>query len=284
MPLNVERGAALAALMLLGACGQGGHAYAGGDVAIGAQAVGGPGASYAPPGAVQGAPVDDGSGSPRATSGQGDTGFDKVGYAAPLSGSAPGALGVAVDGLAPGAFIEVTALDSGHTVLLQVNSNAGTAPGTLIALSPAAQGALQLNAATPAVRVRQVNPSAQDQAAVLRGIAPVRLDAPEPLLAGLRHMLPAGGAASPPPPPRSGAGSAKPPAPMQRGTLYVQVAALSNAARAGDLARQLGGQVAAGGGLYRVQIGPFANRADAERKRAAVAVQGFPDARVFEKR
>ena len=290
MPLNVDRGAALAALMLLAACGHGGHAYAGGDVGIGAQAVSGPGTSYAPPGGVpaaQDGPVDDGSGAPRATSGQGDTAYDQVGYAAPMAGGAPGSLGLASAALSVGSYVEVTAIDTGHTVLLQVTSNAGAGGGTLIALSPAAMAALQLSGAAAPVRVRQVNPSAQDQAAVQRGIAPTRLDSPPPLLAGLRHMLPAAGVVAPPPPVRAGGGvsaGVKAPPPVARGTIYIQVAALSNAARAKDLAGQLGGTVVPGGGLYRVQIGPFATRADAERKRASVAGQGFPDARVFEKR
>lgn len=288
MPLNVDRVAALAALMLLAACGYGGHVYTGGDVGIGAQAVSGPGASYAPPGgapALQDGPVDDGSGVPRATSGQGDATYDQVGYAAPMAGTS--GLGMASSVLSVGTYVEVTALDSGHTVLLQVTSNAGIGSGTLIALSPAAISALQLTGANAAVRVRQVNPSAQDQAAVQRGIAPTRLDSPPPLLAGLRHMLPAAGGSAPPPPVRAGGGvsaGVKAPPPAVRGTIYIQVAALSNAARAKDLAGQLGGSVVPGGGLYRVQIGPYATRADAERKRADVAAHGFPDARVFEKR
>ncbi|WP_315760120.1 SPOR domain-containing protein [Sphingomonas sp. Y38-1Y] len=54
----------------------------------------------------------------------------------------------------------------------------------------------------------------------------------------------------------------------------VQVAALSNAANARKLAGQLGGRVREGGGLYRVQLGPFADRNAADRARTDLARRG----------
>ena len=61
----------------------------------------------------------------------------------------------------------------------------------------------------------------------------------------------------------------------------VQVAAVSSAARAQALAQELGGHVAAGGGIYRVQIGPFADMATAQRARDGAARRGYGDSRIF---
>ncbi|HCB75540.1 MAG TPA: hypothetical protein DEP91_05105, partial [Sphingomonas bacterium] len=46
---------------------------------------------------------------------------------------------------------------------------------------------------------------------------------------------------------------------------------MSSEANARALAAQLGGRVSAAGKLYRVQLGPFADRAAAEAARAAAA-------------
>ena len=54
----------------------------------------------------------------------------------------------------------------------------------------------------------------------------------------------------------------------------VQVAALSNEGNARALAAQLGGRVSAAGTLYRVQLGPFADRTAAEAARAGAARRG----------
>ena len=66
-----------------------------------------------------------------------------------------------------------------------------------------------------------------------------------------------------------------------RGGLVVQVAALSNAANAQSLAQSMGGFVKPGGGLYRVQLGPFATRGEAEAARQRAAGAGYGDARVI---
>lgn len=280
-------------------------------VSGGAGGYAGPGAGYAAPGAAGDsyppAPVPapdvaggygsaDGpppGGGPRATSGQGDTMYDAVGYVSVLSGGPAGQLAATAPGLPVGSFVEVTSLSTGHTVLLEVNITVPLASGRILGVSPAAAAALQLSGGSgEGVRVRQIVPSAQDQAMVRQGSAPQRLDAPDVLLVGLRRQLSGGapGAGAPPPPaplagpppkPKPGAGK---PAPVAgKGGYLVQVAALSDRGRADALAKQVGGFVAAGGGLYRVQMGPY-DRAGADRARAGVAARGFPDARVFEKR
>ena len=212
--------------------------------------------------------------------------------------------------LVPGSFAEVTALDSGRTILVQVREGHG-----LIALSGGAAGQLGIAGNAP-VRVRRVTVTPQDSALLSAGqAAPTRADAPQALLVGLRRMFaeqappaaqsnrvkakptppritqaqPARQPAAKPSPAKAEPGKApparvqpvpKPPA-AARGGLMVQVAALSNAQRARALAQQLGGTVRSAGTIHRVQLGPFADRTAAERARADAAKRGYGDARII---
>jgi len=248
----------------------------------------------------------------------GEARYDRVGRA----GLADGEGVFALSGeLVPGSFAEVTALDSGRTILVQVR---GEGQG-LIALSNGAASQLAVTG-NPPVRVRRVTVTPQDSALLSAGrAAPTRADAPQALLVGLRRMLaeqtPAPVVAavkSPPPPaikpqPAKAAPVKSPPAKVQpakaepvkppparvepaktppakdapapkpaaRGNLIVQVAALSNAQRARALASQLGGTVRSVGNIHRVQLGPFADKAAAERARADAAKRGYGDARII---
>jgi rare lipoprotein A len=147
------------------------------------------------------------------------------------------------------------------------------------------------------VRVRLTTPSSPDQMALRSGrSASPRIDAPEGLLKALRRQLPAGVAASPqarrapPPAARPGARytptapapirAPPPPAASTRGGFIVQVAAFSARDRAQIAARQVGGRIVVAGGVFRVQIGPFADAASAKRARDEVAQHGYGDARV----
>jgi rare lipoprotein A len=230
----------------------------------------------------------------------GEARFDRVGRIALAEGEGTFALS---GELAPGSFAEVTALDTGRTILVQVREGNG-----LVALSSAA--AAQLGAAANApVRIRRVTVTPQDTALLSAGqAAPTRADAPQALLVGLRRMLteqapaatkpvpavtrptPTRAAATPPAKPAPGkaqpvkiapAQPAPKPAPAARGNLIVQVAALSNAQRARALADQLGGSVRSAGNIHRIQLGPFADRAAAERARADAAKRGYGDARII---
>lgn len=214
----------------------------------------------------------------------GEQRYDRVGYA----GHAEGGEGVyALSGDLPaGSFAEVTALDSGKTILIQVR---GQGRG-LIELSAAAARQLGVTG-TPAVRVRRVSVTPQDSALLAAGrAAPPRADAPPALLAGLRRRLkeqppgqerpaPAVTTVTPQAPSRPAASPPRQPSRAVRG-LFVQVAALSSAQRARALADQLGGVVHGGGGLHRVRLGPFADAAAARRARADAARRGYPDARI----
>lgn len=232
--------------------------------------------------------------------------YDAVGYAAvqPI-----GAAALAISPNLPAeSYAEVTALDSGRTILVRITQTA-EAPGAIAALSEGA--ARQLGVPTGglvAVRIRAVRPSTEDQAALRSaGAAQPRIDSPPALLRALRLQLPPTPIVSseplppPPPPPAHAdpvvdvmphpmASAAAPPKPRPaprpaaakpaQDRYLVQVAALSSPERATALAQKLRGFVKAGGGLYRVQLGPFATKEAAERARAGAVRAGFGDARL----
>ncbi|WP_156442540.1 MULTISPECIES: SPOR domain-containing protein [unclassified Sphingomonas] len=261
---------------LLGACG-----FGGGDdleelppapAAPQAKAPAAPGAGY---GAPEGSPAtgEGPQGSSRLR--PGEERYDRVGYAG-YAGAGEGVF--ALSGVLPqGSHAEVTALDSGKTILVLIR---GQGNG-LIELSGGAARQLGVSG-NPPVRVRRVSVTGQDATMLAAGqAAPMRADAPPALLAGLRRRLgetPRETAAERPTRPAT-----RPtPRPTQAATrgLFVQVAALSNAARARALADELDGSVRPGGGVYRVQLGPYPNSSAAERARADVARRGYGDARI----
>lgn len=229
--------------------------------------------------------------------------YDAVGYAV-VQPFGAAALAISPD-LPAESYAEVTALDSGRTILVRVAETAG-AQGAIAALSAGAASQLGVPAdRLVPVRIRAVRPSTEDQAALRSaGAAQPRIDSPPALLRALRLQLPPQiepSAPLPPPPPqpdpivdviphrqaaavvppkpRSAARPATPDKPAQ-GRYLVQVAALSSPERAQALALKLQGFVKAGGGLYRVQLGPFATKESAERARAGAVRAGFGDARL----
>lgn len=258
------------------------------------------------------------AGAPKGTSaGAGDARYDAVLMArAGDMGTVPVLLHPT---LAVGSVVEVTALDSGRTVLLEI---ARGEAGDTVLLSPSAASALGIAPdQSVGVRIRPVNATGQDMAALRQGTAPQRLDAPAALLVGLRKRLPAAAqvaaarpavqpaanrarprapastsstftpkpfvpATPPPARPQSSAPVAQTAAAPSTaaGSLFVQVGAFSSRARADALAAQLNGRVVPGTSIHRVQIGPFADQAAAGKARADVASRGFPDARIVQSR
>lgn len=267
----------VAACALLGACGFGG----GGDLQELPPAPAGPLAEAQPaPRADHDAPSAGGPDTGEGPQGSsrlrpGEERYDRVGYAG-FAGEGEGVF--ALSGVLPqGSHAEVTALDSGKTILVLIRG-----PGTgLIALSEGAARQLGV-AGNPPVRVRRVSVTGQDATLLAAGQpAQMRADAPPALLAGLRRRLgdaPRATAATPAP--RPATRPTPRPAPGATRGLFVQVVALSNAARARALASQLGGIVRPGAGVYRVQLGPYPNNSAAERARADVARRGYGDARI----
>ena len=261
---------------------------------------------------------------PSGTAGSGAQRYDTVGmatwYGEEVDGNAtasgetfdPQAISAAHRTLPLGSIAEVTALDSGRTILVRINDRGPGDPRYEIDLSRGAADLLgSANGATP-VRVRAVTATPQDDAALRAGRpASPRMDAPPALLAALRRQLGPGyrapvaaapakpvrrsavaaGASYPPPgtarrpaapsiaPPRP----AVPPAPRPAagGRFLVQVAAFSTETRARDLARSLGGSVQPAGALWRVRLGPFRDRTEAQRARDGAARRGYGDAQVI---
>lgn len=258
--------------------------------------------------------------------------YDEVGYAsyygAELSGQAtangesfnPMGASAAHKTLPLPSYVEVTALDTGRTILVRVNDRGPFANDRLIDLSEGAARQLGITAQGVAgVRVRRVNPPEQERAVLREGItAAERIETPEPLLKVLRDKLskqpkpsaiaqksataPAPAKAAPvssgPAPVSDGrfireSGTAtrapKPAASAQRqsaatsGGYVVQVAAFSSKSRADALARQIGASVSASsdGRLFRVRFGPYSSEAEAQRGLATARQKGHSQARIY---
>lgn len=119
-------------------------------------------------------------------------------------------------------YVEVTALDTGRTILLRLEKRGPMVNDTLIALSPDAAAQLGIAAsAKAAVRVRRVNPPEQERA-MLRsgGRAPERMETPEGLLKVLRRKLADQSPLLPPPSappvmPKAAQGAAAPAPPVK---------------------------------------------------------------------
>ncbi|WP_077228507.1 SPOR domain-containing protein [Sphingomonas hengshuiensis] len=236
---------------------------------------------------------------PRGSSqpGPGEARYDAIGYAGirPVAGGAASdsAIVAVHPSLPANTVVEVTSLDTGRTILVLVTG--AMAPDADRAIDLSAAAARQLGAEGTgrlAVRVRKVAATPQDMLALRSGRpAAERPDTPPVLLTALRKRLPGIAAARPSyaasrPDLRPAAPAPTPrrPAPTAGGTgYYVQVAALSNARNAQALAQSMGGFVKQGGGLYRVQLGPFASTREAESARIGAARAGYGDARVLAK-
>jgi len=243
--------------------------------------------------------------------------YDAVGYA-DVGQQAGSAISAAHKTLPLPSYAEVTSLDSGRTILVRVERRGPMANDRLIELSPAAAAQLGLaGAARPAVRVRRVNPPEQERAMIRSGgRAPERMATPKGLLDALNRKLAAGAVvlspkpATPPAPapqptpspkpPKPAAGPTAQPTPMPApkpapapapaatpaarpvagGSLIVQVAAFSTQERANGVAGKLGGAVSPAGRVFRVRLGPFATRAQADAALAKARGAGYSDARI----
>lgn len=261
------------------------------------------------------------SNGPSGTAGAGTQAYDTVGLAtwygdlergaATASGAAfdPNAIAAAHRSLPLGSIAEVTALDTGRTILVRITDHGPSDPRYEIGLTRGAANLLGAKGGATSVRVRAVTASAADMAALVRGeAASSRMDAPPALLAALRRQLPAPAPPSPSPTPtkvatqparrapRAGASyspphtdrgvppskSAAPPAaPVGSGRYVVQVAAFSTQARADALARALGGSIQPVGALWRVRLGPFRDAAQAQRARDGAVRRGYGDAKIL---
>jgi rare lipoprotein A len=252
--------------------------------------------------------------------------YDEVGYASwygdELAGKPtangetfdPAAITAAHKTLPLPSYVEVTALDTGRTILVRVNDRGPMANDRLIDLSRGAAEQLGLKPGVAGGRVRRTNPPMAERAQLRAGKAvPVRLATPGSLLAILRSKLTgkpspaaiAAGVAKPgkpvatPPrtkpgddrfiveggkaPPTASAPPKPSPAPAPApaatsGSYAVQVATFSTEARANTTAKLVGGSVSKAGNLWRVRMGPFAGEAEAKAALGKAHAKGFRDA------
>ena len=227
----------------------------------------------------------------------------------------PGAITAAHKTLPLPSYVEVTALDTGRTILVRINDRGPFSNDRLIDLSEGAARQLGIAAqGVTGVRVRKVSPPEQERAVLRDGMrAAERMGTPDSLLRVLREKLsklpsPSGRrgivgtvAAAPRTAPavtsdgrfiREGAGSrpntttvSRVPTPKieANGRYIVQIAAFSSRAKANALARQLGANVVASpdGRLFRVRFGPFANEAEASAGQTKAKARGYPQAKVY---
>jgi rare lipoprotein A len=167
-------------------------------------------------------------------------------------------------------FVEVTNLENDRQVVLRVNDRGPFVGDRIIDLSRRSAQLLGVDRkGTARVRVRRVYPSDREIARLGLGrpIAPAP-SRPAPVMVAAPKPVPI-----------------PPAAPAAAGPLFVQVAALSDRARAGALATSL--ELFANpviestpAGIHRVRLGPFADAAAAAKVLAEVQAAGYSDARV----
>ena len=298
MRLSAEKLLPLAALSLLAACGGGSRPYDAGQVPA---ATGGPAADFP---MVIGAPftVDGITYTPSDT-----MNYDAVGYA-DLGADGGTAVSAAHRSLPLPSYIEVTALDSGKTILVRVERRGPMSGKALLELSPGAAAQLGVvGIPRAAIRVRRVNPVEQDRALLRMGQpAPARMDTPKSLLTVLGRKLdqqdglvrapqlmnPISVSVSPTAPvPIKGKPSepllkpapAPPPKPVvasAQGKYAVQVGAFASRVNAQTAASKIGGTVVRAGKLWRVRTGPYVSDAEAKAALAKAKAAGYSDARI----
>ncbi|MBK6706197.1 MAG: septal ring lytic transglycosylase RlpA family protein [Sphingomonadales bacterium] len=216
-------------------------------------------------------------------------------------------------------YVEVTALDTGRTILVRINDRGPMTNERLIDLSEGAARQLGISdKGATGVRVRRVNPPENEKSALRAGqAATLRMDTPESLLKVLRDKLskqaapvvtvalpekpapvvPAKKEAAKPAKPPTVAKKEEPkPAPVAAkpkeeakpkaataGAYAVQVAAFASRANADALAKKLGATVIASSDskLFRVRFGPFATEKEAQAALADARKRGYPQARLI---
>jgi len=175
--------------------------------------------------------------------------------------------------LAVPSYARVTNLTNGHTVVVRITDRGPFHADRIIDLSYAAAYRLgYVNSGSTLVEVEAILPGEPTLQAVAKGKAPAvpskvatadaEVDAMDALVARLVAAETTPTAAKPPA------------APPPRGEIFLQLGAFSNADNAESLRSHLSReldwldeaiQVSSSGGLFRVQIGPYAKRPDAER-------------------
>lgn len=235
-----------------------------------------------------------------------DRAYDEVGYASWYGDAFHGGptangerfdmdmVGAAHKTLPLPSYVEVTALDTGRTILVRVNDRGPFVATRIIDLSRRSAQLLGIDRKGVArVRVRRVEPPEADRMALRSGRpASARPDAPRELLAQLdaRFRL-----AMQPRPVQVAAVTpvAAPvvaPAPTTTlnpaliGGWFVQVGAFGDRARADSVAAGLGASIESDGTLHRVRTGPYFDEPSALAALALAQGRGYQDARLIRPR
>lgn len=209
-------------------------------------------------------------------------------------------------------YVEITALETGRTILVRMERRGPMTGELLTELSPGAAEQLGiLGQAGAAVRVRRVNPPEPERAALRSGRpAPIRMETPVSLRNVLLRRLEQQGAGAQvsrsgpmPTPDRLQTNAATPSAafrpqarpavvaspaavpepeaePSASGGWVVQVGAFSVRERAQAVASAIGARIVAGGGLWRVRFTGLPTQAAANAALAKAQDAGYTDARI----
>ena len=217
-------------------------------------------------------------------------------------------------------YVEVTEISTGKTILVRVERRGPMNSTNVIELSPGAAAQLGVTGKSQAsVRVRRVNPIEPERAVLRSGeAAPARMDTPKSLLTVLQRKLdtqegvvrsapevsPTPAATTPPSPAPVPGVKPKPkpapkpvstpaatpklapapaPAPVQlaaRGNYFIQIGTFANEANAKAAASKTGGTISPNGKLWRVRMGPYASDAQAKAALAKARAAGYSDARI----
>lgn len=176
-------------------------------------------------------------------------------------------------------YVEVTALDTGRTIVVRINDRGPFVTNRIIDLSKRSAQLLGIErTGVSRVRVRRVFPSDEDRLALRSGRpASSRPDTRGDELAELNRRF-AQRPAAPAAPPRIMA--AVPDAAVPVGGWFIQVTAVGSRSRAEDIAELVAGRVEPVGALWRVRMGPYKSEAEATSALAQVQGQGYQDARL----
>ncbi len=176
-------------------------------------------------------------------------------------------------------YVEVTALDTGRTIVVRINDRGPFVTNRIIDLSRRSAQLLGVErAGVSRVRVRRVIPSEADRLELRWGRpASARRTASSGEIALLNQRFDAR-----PPEPRAPprVAAAIPDAAVPVGGWFIQVAAVSSRARAEDIAEYVAGRIEPAGALWRVRMGPYKSEAEATSALAQVRSDGYQDARL----
>jgi len=227
-----------------------------------------------------------------------DAQYDEVGYASWYGDAFHGGptangetydmdmVGAAHKTLPLPSYVEVTALDTGRTIVVRVNDRGPFVTNRIIDLSRRSAELLgTARQGVARVRVRRVYPSDEERLALRSGKAVAERPGASPAeLASLDKRFQTWIAAQTPPPPPVVADPVATAGlldPSGIGGWFVQVGAYGDRARADSLAGLVGGGVEAAGQLYRVRLGPYFDEQIAMAALARAQGQGYQDAKLI---